>query len=197
MRASSYRLLSILGSLALLVAALLVYTNMVVPAYNQVQMMRGEQVGIQETITQDKAAVSTVQNLVGQYQTESQLEDNISQILPTDPDVPDVVNQIQGLASANTLTLQSLAIQYLPIQAVSSQELIDPVGTIQLNISLSGQYDNFKSFLQGLETNIRLMDVSSIHIDGGGSTTGNGNLSYSLIVDTYYQEQPTTQSTTQ
>jgi hypothetical protein len=38
-----------------------------------------------------------------------------------------------------------------------------------------------------METNIRLMDASSINITGG-AVAGNGNLNYSMVINTYYQE---------
>ncbi len=187
MRASTYRLISILGSLTLLVLAVIAYTNLVMPAYNQVQDLRSEQAGIQATITQDQNAVTIVQQRVGQLQTLSQVRDNLSQILPTEDDVPGVVYQLQGLTNSSGLTMQSLSLQYLPMQAVASSSINRPIGTLQLSLSVNGTYQNFKSFLGSLETNIRLMDVSSIHISGG-DMAGSNNLNYAMIINTYYQQ---------
>jgi Tfp pilus assembly protein PilO len=186
MRTSTYRLISILGGLTLLVLAVVSYTSLVVPAYSQVQNLRSQQEGIQATITQDQQAVTAVNKLLGQYQSLSQLRDNISQILPTKDNVPDVVYQLQGLIGSRGLTIQSLALQYLPIQAVASSSLSQPVGTLQISMTLNGPYPNFKSFLGDLETNIRLMDASSIRISGGD--TANNNLTYLMVVKTYYQQ---------
>jgi len=188
MRASTYRLISILGSLTLLILAVVSYTNLVLPAYNQVQSLRSEQEGIKATIAQDQQAVTTVKALVGQYQTLSQLSDNISQILPIEDDVPGAVYQLQGLASSRNLVVQSLALQYLPIHPVVSDSLAQPVGTLQISVILNGSYSDFKLFLGDLESNIRLMDVSSVHISGGG-ITNNNKLTYSMVVDAYYQQQ--------
>ncbi|MCL4405318.1 MAG: type 4a pilus biogenesis protein PilO [Patescibacteria group bacterium] len=159
------------------------------PAYDQVQNLRGEQTGIQTTIAQDQQAVSVVNNLLGQYQSLSQFRDSISQVLPTadNMDTAGIVYQIQGLAGSRGLTLQSLTLQNLPTQAISSDQLVSPVGSIQISLTLSGPYQNFKAFLGDLETNIRLMDVSSINISGGGSAT-NSNLVYAMVVKTYYQQ---------
>jgi Tfp pilus assembly protein PilO len=187
MRASTYRLLSILGSLTLLVLAVICYTNLVLPAYNQVQNLRSEQEGIQNTITQDQQAVDVVNKLLGQYQSLSQVRDSISQILPTDDEAPSAVYQLQGLASANGLTIQSLGLQYLPIQATNSGSLTSPVGRLQVSMVVTGPYQGFKAFLGNIETNIRLMDISSINISGGG-TAGNANLNYSIVLNTYYQQ---------
>ncbi len=188
MRASTYRLLSILGSLVLLIIAIVSYTNLVVPAYNKVQDLRSEQQGIQATTSQDQQAISTVKNLLGQYnQNFSQLHDNLSQILPAEADVPGIVYQLQALASARQVTIQSLGIQYLPIQAKVTDSITSPVGTLQISLNLSGPYASFKALLGDIETNIRLMDVQSIQI-GGGNLPGKNDLSYALVIDTYYQQ---------
>jgi Tfp pilus assembly protein PilO len=186
MRPSTYRLLSILGSLAFLIGAIIVYTNLVQPAYSDVQTLRGKKAALQDTIAQDKQAVATVNNLVGQYQNLSQLRDSISNILPTEERVPEAVYQLQGIASARQMEIQSLSFQYLPMQATQAGSLVKPLGTLSVNIRIAGTYQNFKLFLSDLETNIRLMDVSSVKIEGG-SVPGVDKLTYTVAIDTYYQ----------
>ncbi len=186
MKSSTYRLLSILGSLAFLVGAVIVYTNLVQPAYSEVQDLRSKKTALQDTIAQDEQAVSTVNNLLGQYQSLSQLRDSLSNILPTEERVPEAVYQLQGIAAARQIEIQSLSLQYLPIQAVQPGSLTKPLGTLSVTIRLSGTYPNFKLFLGDLETNIRLMDVSSIKIEGG-NIPGATKLTYTVVVNAYYQ----------
>jgi len=185
MKSSTYRLLSILGSLAFLIGAVLVYTNLVQPAYSDVQNLRGKKTALQDTIVQDEQAVATVNNLVGQYQSLSQLRDSLSNILPTEERVPEAVYQLQGIASVRQMEIQSLSLQYLPMQATQPGSLTKPMGTLSVNLRVAGTYQNFKLFLSDLETNIRLMDVSSIRIEGGNIP--GGKLTYTVVVNAYYQ----------
>ncbi len=186
MKSSTYRLLSILGSLAFLVGAVIVYTNLVQPAYNGVQDLRSKKSAIEQTLSQDQQAVSTVNNLLGQYQSLSEIRTALSNTLPTEERVPEAVYQLQGIASTRQMEIQSLSLQYLPVQAAQVGSLIKPLGSLSITARVSGTYQNFKMFLGDLETNVRLMDVSSIKVEGG-NVPGNQNLTYTVVVKTYYQ----------
>jgi len=187
MRSSTYRLLSILGCFAFLIGAVIVFTNLVQPAYSDVQDLRGKQMALQNTISDDKQAVSTVNNLLGQYQSLSQLRDNLSNILPTDKRVPEAVYQLQGAASARQIAIQSLSLQYLPISAKQKDSITKPMGTLSITMRLLGTYPSFKLFLDDLESNIRLLDVSSIKIEGGNIPNAT-KFTYTVVVNTYYQQ---------
>jgi len=171
--------------LAFLIGAVVVYTNLVQPSYSDVQDLRGKKAALRDTIAQNQQAVSTVNNLLGQYQTLSQTRDSLSNILPTEERVPEAVYQLQGVASTRQMEIQSLSLQYLPMQATQPGSLTKPMGTLSVNLRVAGTYQNFKLFLSDLETNIRLMDVSSIRIEGGNIP--GGKLTYTVVVNAYYQ----------
>jgi hypothetical protein len=78
----------------------------------------------------------------------------------------------------------------------STVQIIKPLGQIVLQITAAGSYENLKSFLMGLETNIRIFDVQGISITpaqtpvvfGKNLNTVSPDLfTYNIKVVTYYQ----------
>ncbi len=185
MKSSTYRLLSILGSSLLLIAAVIVYSNLVHPAYNEVQRLRDQRAANLNLLQEQSEAINVVQRLLSEYQSLAQIQENISTILPNKEEVPSVINQLQGLATVNNLNIESLSLQYPPL-TTSADPLIKSLGTLRVTIRLNGDYKNLSPFLGDLETNIRLMDVYSLGIEGGG-VPGKNKLIYNLVLDTYYQ----------
>ncbi|HZX01179.1 MAG TPA: type 4a pilus biogenesis protein PilO [Candidatus Paceibacterota bacterium] len=186
MKPSTYRLISILGSIGLLIGAVVVYSNFVAPTYSDIQVLKDKQLADENLLADQKDAINAVKKLLGQYQSLTDIQNSISMVLPSREEVPLIVQQIQGIAGLNSMTITALSLQYPPIKAVPKDSLVKPVSIVRITVKFTGDYRNLKSYLEGLETNIRLMDVNSLTIDGGG-TTGKATLNYSLILDAYYQ----------
>jgi len=89
------------------------------------------------------------------------------------------------LAKINSMDIESLSLQYPPLKS-STDSLIEPMGTVRATIRLNGDYRDLRPFLEDLETNIRLIDVYSLNVEGGG-IPGRNKLIYNLVLDTYYQ----------
>ena len=185
MKSSTYRLLSILGSCFLLIAAVIVYSNLVHPAYNEIQKLRDQRAANLNLLQEQGEAINAVNRLLSEYQSLAQIQENISMVLPNKEGVPSVINQLQGLAKINNLNIESLSLQYPPLKA-STDTLIKPLGTLRATIRLNGDYKDLRPFLGDIETNIRLIDVYSLGIEGGG-IPGKNKLIYNLVLDTYYQ----------
>ena len=175
-----------MGSIGLLIGAVVVYSNFVVPTYSDIQTLKDKQLADENLLNDQRDAINAVNKLLGQYQSLTDIQNSISTVLPIQEEVPSIVEQIQGIAGLNNMTITGLSLQYPPIKAVPKDSLIKPVGIVRITVKFTGDYRNVKGYLEGLETNIRLMDVSSLSVDVGGAA-GKTALNYSLIIDTYYQ----------
>ena len=201
MSASTKRFYSLIGSIALLVGAVIIYSSMLLPLFSSVQNLRGEVAGNRSLLQQLTAINQNVNKLQGQYQNMGQLQQTISSILPPQDDVPTIINQIQGLAAANNIQLSSISFQYLPINYPPAGSLIKGVGTVAINLQCSGTYQSLTNFLNSLSNNIQIFDLSSLSVSGAaGSQPGTAAtkgqalaqiLSYSLTINTYYQSSST------
>lgn len=186
MKPSTYRLLSIIGSVFLLIAAVVVYSKLVNPAYDEIQQLRDKREANIKLLQEQNDAILEVKRLLNEYQSLTQIQENISLALPNEEEVPSIINQLQGLAKINSLDIESLSLQYPPLKSSAVDSLTEPLGTIRVTMRLSGDYRNLRPYLENLETNIRLIDVYSLNIEGG-AIPGKTKLIYNLVLDTYYQ----------
>ncbi len=185
LRPSGKRAFSLFVGAGLLVASLVVYATYLRPAYDEVSTLRGTLIAKQNLFEEKKQAVDKVEGLIKQYQGAERLEDVISMSLPVSEEVSSVFNQLQAIAGANGLTVQVFNVQPLSTKP-SEKSLVKPLGTLRLSLRLAGNYNAFKEFVKGLETNIRAMDVVSIKVE---SAARGDFFAYTVVADTYYQAE--------
>lgn len=187
-------------SLLLVVAALVMYFDLLTPAYASLQTEKGQELSEQQLLTNEKQIVTQVQGLVSEYQSQTQEAQTVSMALPTGEDLSGALNQIYGLADANTINVQSISISVQAVapaaivapvtdqieSAAAGAAIVKPLGTISFDLGASGSYENLNAFLESLETNLRLFDVQSITLAKTGGTNQD-NFQYGITVTTYYQ----------
>lgn len=184
MSQSTKRSYGVMASLLLIVGVGVIFFSLIVPKSSDIQALRGERLALKEAVQEEREAVEAVQALLNEYVSISDLQNNLSLSLPIEEEVPNIVNQLQGIAKLSGVVIESVSLQRLPIKPSRSGNLVTPVGTMEITMSLKSPYESLKLYLEGIETNIRIMDVVSINIEGGATSE---ILSYTLVVKTYYQ----------
>ena len=189
MRASNKRALSLLLSAALIVVSFVIYASFIRPEYEAIRLLRGELRAKTEAIEQQNALIAQVQQRFQEYQEVSRFSDTLSLALPEEASVSSVMAQVNAIAQASGLSLQSVGINYLTVSPPTGRlSSARGIGTLRLNLRLLGSYAGVKRFLQTMETNIRLMDVQTLQITPVGKSNQDLYL-YNITVDTYYQSQ--------
>lgn len=186
MKDSTKRLIIILGSFTLLVAILYLFFSKVMTSFSGIQVLRAEKLAKEILLENQDEAERKIGELFKQYSGLSKTQEALSLILPIGSNTPTLMNQIQGIARNNLIQINSLFFQYLPIKQ-SGREIVNGVGTLRVSLSLSGTYDSFKSFISQLETNVRIIDVDNMRVEGG-AVPRKDVFSYNLLIDAYYQE---------
>lgn len=186
MRASTKRFYSVLASIGFLVGSMYVYTSYIRPIYDEIQRLRGERLAVLNSLNDSRVTVEIVTDLLRKYQSIADIQDQLSLSLPIGEETTNLLNQIQGLAGINNVQIQSISFQYLPIDYNNRQSILKPTGSLRVTADISGDYGSIKAFLKGIETNVRVIDIRSLKVSGGG-TNKNPILSGQLVVDTYYQ----------
>lgn len=189
MKASTKRIISILISVSLMIAIVVIFVKFIKPAYAELQNLRGE-IQTRAVLLKDQTkAVSQVQNLISQLQEQniSQFQEQISLVLPLNESVPQALSQYQTIAQANGLNVQSAGLNYLAIKpSAANINLAKGIGTIRFKLKLLGSYEAIRTFIQAIETNVRLTDLVSFKISRAGQTKQNLYLN-EVVVDAYYQ----------
>ena len=194
MKASTKRFASILGTLALIIASVAIYVVLLKPVYSGdikdiknpgVQQLRGEQKALGELKKQTEQTIKEFQNIKKQYESLEQLERfNLS--LPDNEEIPTLINQLQNISQASGLKIENISLQKMPFKSSADKNVLQkPLGTLRINLQMNGSYDAIKSFLEGIETNLRLMDAQSLKL----SKSQKGGFNYNISVDTYFQGQ--------
>ena len=171
MKNSVQRTISLFGSLGLLIAAMVIYSLLIKPEYQQTNELRGILVAKTDLLSEQQSIISQVEDLLSQYQNSARIQEIVSLSLPLKEDTSSIFGQLQALAQANGITIEIFSLQNLPITK-------NNLAVLQVSLKVVGQYENFKNFLQGVETNIRVMDLSSMKIEKSA---------YNVVLNTYYQ----------
>ncbi|HUC02152.1 MAG TPA: hypothetical protein VMA75_04620 [Candidatus Paceibacterota bacterium] len=211
MKQESKRLTSILLATLLIAGALVVYFELIVPAYTNLESVKG-QAESENVLYQNETQVATqIKGLLASYQSDSSSSQLVAMSLPVGPDVAGALAQIYGIGANTGVTIQGTAVSLQAVQeqapsddgttsggiadAATGGSIVKPLGTVSFQVTASGSYESLKSFLQGLESNIRLFDVTAITFqpsDTGvtpvkGQTLNPDSFNYTITVVTYYQ----------
>jgi Tfp pilus assembly protein PilO len=212
MKQETKRLSSIIIAALIVVAALVVYFEFIVPAYANLETVKGQEESETTLYANETQIVSQVKSLLSTYQSDASSSQLVAMALPVGPDVSGALAQIYGIAANTGVTVQGTGISVQAVQAVTPQavtvadatnsqiataaatgSIIKPTGAVSFHVTGSGSYESFKKFLQGLETNIRIFDVTAISLQPAGTAatktqTANADMfTYTITVVTYYQ----------
>lgn len=188
MKSSAKRLYVSLGSLVFIAGALYVYATLIRPEFSEIQALRGERQAQSVLLADYKTTIEETNRVLAKYESVSALQEIFSEVVPPNENIPSLLNQVYGLASLSNVLVDSIEFQYLPIKSVSAGSLIRPLGTLRVSATCVSGYEDMKSFISSLETNVRLMNVDVINISEG-ATGEDPMLAYTLTVDAYYQTQ--------
>lgn len=202
-----------IAGLALLLSSLLIYAELIQPAYSDAQQTKSQRNSLQAFLDGEKKVVGQVQNLLNSYKEQGGAQQAVSAALPAEKDVAGALAQIYGLVQFNGMATQGFGVSVgearrkkTPTGAGSaSSEAADfsaalqkPVGNISFDMQLNGTYGDFKKFLLALETNMRLFDVENVRLGALAVSSALGKsasaaprdlFNYGITVTTYYQGQ--------
>ena len=134
------------------------------------------------------------EQLSAQYNSISPTDiDKINKIIPEKFDPVVFANDLNALASEYGISITSIRTDY----SVANDKITDdtqvgdnPYRIIVVGFHVRGEYGKFLSFLEELETSLRLMDVTKLDIRGGAAADPKQkssviNLEYEVELKTY------------
>lgn len=206
MKQSSKRLASISLSFLFLLAAVVVFFDLVQPEYANEKSLQSQVIGEQSYLTDQTALVKQVQTTLNEYQNNVSSSADVALAMPSGEDVAGALAQIQGIAANTGITITNISATQPQVQipaapsggaAASSTALLKPIGNFSFNISASGSYEGFKNFIQQIETNIRIFNVQTVSLQpanlaavaGSKASPARDLFNYTVMVATYYQTQ--------
>lgn len=138
----------------------------------------------------EKNKLASLKEALASYQKISEVDLlRVNSILPNDYDKEALYGEIEEFVKQNGFIPTSITLtkeEELKEDQAASKELVgknaSKIGEIEISLALSGiDYAGLKNFLGALESNLRLMDVKSLTLNGSNSAT--------LEIVTYYYKK--------
>ncbi|MEK7464756.1 MAG: type 4a pilus biogenesis protein PilO [Patescibacteria group bacterium] len=189
MRTSTKRILSIGLAGLFFIGILVVFTSLIKPEIDEIGIIRGLTTSKERLFENQKSAVSQVQKLIGEFQNIAKLQETVSLALPISEHVTQALSQFQSIAKQAQINLKTFSVRPLSLEA-TKQPLVKRLGSLEVDLNLEGSYANLKSFINFLETNVRITNITSFNMSPAVSSIGTNQDLYalSLSVDVFYQE---------
>ena len=154
------------------------------PLWEEISILRIERGGVYNTFSELRSLQETRDNLLSTYNSISKSDlEKLNQVMPQGTDTGGILVSLEKIAQDRSVRLRRAEFKIdqdngtKAIQASNSM-----FNTIDLSFVVSAGYESFKSFLNALEKNSRVIDVTNISF-----SVGKTNL-YEFIVqaDAYY-----------
>jgi hypothetical protein len=197
MKQSSKRLVSLALAFFFIIASLVLLFDLIQPGYAALTDTKSQVAGEQAFLADETKAVAQAQTLLTTYNNQGQGGQNVALAMPPTEDQAGALAQIYGIAQNSGLTIGTVGVSAPTIQAKAPivigtaptpQQLTKPVGAVSFQITATGSYESLKSFLEQIETNVRLFDLKSITL-AGGLATAKDSFSVTMTLTSYYQTQ--------
>lgn len=161
----------------------------VLPQYQDVKESRTRLVAKQAAVSDRKASVDSIKSLVADLEKKRETVRVMDEALPSAPDIPGLLVNIEYLAVQSGMVLENLQVQSAASSDLSGQTKKQPnsAASIIINLTVQGIYPQFQALLLNIEKNLRLLDVKTISF--GQMDADTGERSYGLQLVTYYYSQ--------
>ena len=158
-----------------------VFTN---PFYNDVSVLRTQMASYNEALNNSKALETERDALTQKYNAidPNNLE-KIKKFLPDNVDNIRLILEIEQIAAPYGITLKDVKYNATDTKAAPAETNVvqgggvagmaqKDYGAFDLSFSASSTYDNFINFTRDLESNLRMVDISSITFSPGTANPG-------------------------
>jgi len=161
-----------------LITNLLVFSGLFLAVWFGVWPMWSEISGIRAEIKSKQGTVNLERQVIEKLNSISQVLDaqrsnveRLEQAIPITEARPELLSIMENLASQNGLSLKNISIDAVPEDTAAAKRsaragegVSGPVSLKKVNIDVqsSGGYSAFKSWLNAIETNLRITDISKI-----------------------------------
>lgn len=185
MRTSTKRILSILLAAIFLIGLIVVVTSLIKPEFEDVMDKRTELYSREQVFDAQVQAVGEVDQLIQDIEGFDKLQETVSLAVPLSPEVPGILNQLDAIARTSNVALTSFASEPQSFEG-GKDPLVKRLGVLGISLTVTGDYQNLKDFVRFMETNVRVFNIKSYILSGGGF--GGGGYEMAVEANTYYQE---------
>ncbi len=179
-----------LFTIAALIIALVIGFFLTVPKYNDFSIAIKNQKNIEINLQAKKDRIVTVDEALEKFKNYQDELKKIDQALPDTEFLPSLDQFFKSIGASHNIVLAGTSGMSYVDRKKSSSEIKDlgPISQrspreITVNLSPSGKYNDFKSFLLALENSARLVDVERLSFSI--SSVDKGDISATMTVNVH------------
>lgn|SRR5574343_348932 len=153
-----------------IIAGVLIIVLLVSPLKKEVDQLKSSRNELSTTQSDAKQYATLGQDVIGRYQSldPAQIE-RLRKMVPDTIDTVRLINDVNAVAKENGMNLKKVDYNPEELKKGGSEDLRNsaentrlPYGTYTIRFVVTGSYKNFLSFIEALENNLRLMDITNV-----------------------------------
>lgn len=162
---------------------------LVIPEYRALGEAKAERERASAQLEEKKDFIIKVKRLEAQYREIGDTAKKVAQIIPAEPDVPNLLAEIPTMALQHGMVLKDLTFSVRGDAEARDSSASGEAGSYQsmdASLVVTGTYDGLKIFLRALERELRIMDVLTLQFS---IPTGDDQLqlfTFSITLRMYY-----------
>ncbi|HVZ11076.1 MAG TPA: type 4a pilus biogenesis protein PilO [Candidatus Paceibacterota bacterium] len=170
-----------LGAL-IVVAAAFIFWSFVMPGYDHISAAREAVSAREAELTQRTSLIDQINDWAQQYSQRSADVSRFSYIVPENKSSAELVSMLETIVRQSGLTLNGISLGNIdPNNQGAAYQ------TQGIDLTITGTYSAFRSFLSALEQNIRIIDITSIN--GAPVGAESSDIQFRLKANTYFLNQ--------
>jgi Tfp pilus assembly protein PilO len=149
------------------ILAVIIFVSLSLPSFNEA---RSKQTDIidqkQQEYDQEVAINNNIDQLKTAYEGKEEEKDLILQALPKNNEVKSLIVQYYDILDNNQMYYESIAfgIEEKSDQTESKIAKLPQVKPIEIEIQVSGTYNDVKNFIQSIENSVRLANIKDLNL---------------------------------
>ena len=170
----------------MILASVIGFVVYIVPNYSAMQTLRTKHGDYEMILANARKLSETRDDLLKKYNAFSTTDlGRLETMLPQSPDNVKFILELSGLAERSGLLLQNVKVvdDAAEVKRGSERKTEEPYGMVGLEFTIVGSYVNFTSFLKGMESSLRLVDINKVSFVALDDKI---NYQYTVGVTTYW-----------
>lgn len=157
---------------------------LLLPLYNRIAVFRANIAEKEKVIAESNYLIQKTDQWRDQISERETSIEKLNLALPSEKAIPDFIVSLRSLTGSSGVILNDIKIQADKRVSAGNKSNVEEFNVI---LEINGTYSAFKSWLDGLETNVRVADIQSINfepiIDSGSSV-----LNFTVGLKVYYNK---------
>lgn len=177
-------------SIIVIVVSIATFVLVVQPQYAEIQEMQKTETELERVLDNARRLQSLRDDLLEKRKNIANTDiRRLEKLIPESADNVKLILEFEQISNRNNLSIQAAsAVKDDDNGDSGGQQTFDietnDYGVITLDFTLQGSYNDFVSFLQDIEKNLRITDIRSLSISP--SDANDNGYSFDISIDTYW-----------